>query len=203
MNNTVISKTPRLIGLCGKANVGKDHIARLIQSHFGYRPFSFALHIKMNMIGKTGYKLQSGGVEYTYEDVMVNKPPHMRDEIQIQGTELGRNVYGEDVWVKITDAWLRFFSEQWDIHRFVIADVRFENEANYIKSNNGILVRVKSDRVQHTKLTPEQQAHESEVALDHKPDEFFNGIVVNNVNTRNHQLIEQLDFIWRTVYAKS
>jgi hypothetical protein len=176
----------KLIGISGKANVGKDYVARILKAR-GWTPFHFALHLKMDAIGKG---------EGTYEEVMVTKPPHVRRRLQLKGTEEGRMVYGEDIWIKTLDAWLTYFSTQWQKNSFVIPDVRFENEAEYIKSRGGILIRVISeDRLSNSKLTEEQKAHDSEIALDSLPDDYFNGIVVNNLNTRTKDLIVQLNKI--------
>lgn len=173
-----------LIGLSGKANIGKDHIASILRG-YGYFPFSFALHFKMDMVGKK---------EVTYEEVMITKPPHIRNLIQRKGTEEGRNVYGENVWVDTVDAWLRFFEENWKQNLIVIPDIRFKNEADYIKSKGGKVYRIKSDdRIANSKLTQEQQGHISETALDDLPDSYFDGIIKNNIDTKNKQLVEQIE----------
>jgi hypothetical protein len=173
----------KLIGISGKANVGKDYVASILKS-WGMTPFSFALHLKMDAIGKG---------EGTYEEVMHTKPPHIRKRLQLKGTEEGREVYGEDIWVKTLDAWLTYYSNEWNKNAFVISDVRFENEADYIKSRGGILIRVVSDdRLTTSKLTEEQKTHASEIALDALPNEYFDGIVVNNLDTRTKDLVAQL-----------
>jgi hypothetical protein len=176
----------KLIGISGKANVGKDYVASILKS-WGWTPFSFALHLKMDAVGKG---------ECSYEEVMVTKPPHVRHRLQLKGTEEGRMVYGEDIWIKTLDAWLTYFSKEWQKNLFVIPDIRFENEAEFIKSRGGILIRVVSDnRLANSKLTDEQKGHTSEVALDTLPDEYFNGIVVNNLNTKPKDLVTQLNNI--------
>ena len=176
----------QLVGLSGKANIGKDHIASILRQ-YGYFPFSFALHFKMDMVGKK---------QLTYEEVMVTKPPHVRNLIQRKGTEEGRNIYGEDVWVDTVESWLRFFYEYWGMKLFVIPDIRFKNEADYIKSNGGKVYRIKSDgRIVNSKLTTEQKEHISETALDELPDSYFDGIIQNNIDTQNTHLIEQIEHL--------
>lgn len=55
--------------------------------------------------------------------------------LQLMGTEAGRNVFHEDVWVIS----LLNRSKRKNV---VVTDVRFQNEINHIQNNNGIVVRV-------------------------------------------------------------
>lgn len=176
-----------IIAISGKANTGKDYVSRLIQNSYNYYPFSFALHFKMEMVGMG---------DVTYEEVMDTKPPHVRDMIQQRGTEHGRLLYGEDIWVDTVDSWFRYFSKNWKINRFVITDIRFPNEAEYVKRVGGKVFRIKSkDRLQSSKLNSTQLSHTSETALDSYPDDYFDGIIQNDIDTNNKRLMEQIEVL--------
>lgn len=178
----------QLIGVSGKANIGKDHIASMMKC-YGYFPFSFALHFKMDMVGKK---------EVTYEEVMETKPQYIRNMIQRKGTEEGRMVYGDDVWVDTVNSWLTYFSDNWHMNKFVIPDVRFKNEADYIKSKGGKVFRVVTeDRLTGSKLTDEQKKHTSETSLDALPDSYFDGVIINNLDTSNTKIAEQITELMR------
>ena len=56
--------------------------------------------------------------------------------IQRTGTEAGRGVLGDTVW--IDETWKRASNHA----RVVITDVRFPNEADAVKQHHGIVVRV-------------------------------------------------------------
>jgi hypothetical protein len=56
--------------------------------------------------------------------------------LQLMGTEAGRNVFHEDVWVIS----LLNRARGKDV---VVTDVRFQNEIKYIQDNGGIVVRIK------------------------------------------------------------
>ncbi|MEU3050904.1 hypothetical protein ABZ705_31150 [Streptomyces sp. NPDC006984] len=88
-------------------------------------------------------------VKERYEEV--------RQMLQRLGTEGGRAILGEDVWV---DALFRDY-EIWD-RPTVITDVRFPNEAQAIKRRGGLVVQVVRPGVNPI----QDSAHISERALD-------------------------------------
>lgn len=55
--------------------------------------------------------------------------------LQLMGTEAGRNVFHEDVWV------ISLLNRSKG-KNVVVTDVRFQNEIDHIQNNNGIVVRV-------------------------------------------------------------
>ena len=176
-----------LIAISGKANTGKDHVSKLIQRIYGYYPFSFALHFKMELVGMG---------KVVYEDVMDTKPPHVRDMIQQRGTENGRVLHGDDIWIQTVDSWFTYFSKNWNINKFIITDIRFPNEADYVKRVGGKVFRIQSkDRLQSSKLNSTQLSHISETALDSYADDYFDGIIQNNIDTNNSKLIEQIQVL--------
>lgn len=66
-----------------------------------------------------------------------------RELLQIEGTELGRDKFGEDIWLeKITENINSIESDK--PLTIIITDVRFDNEAQYIMSNGGHVIRILS-----------------------------------------------------------
>lgn len=180
-----------IIGLSGKAGSGKDYIAVNILRKMGYYPISFAWHLKINVIGR--------GLA-TYEDVFHTKQPWVREMLQREGTELGRMVYGENVWVSSMYGWMRLLSEVWGIEKFVVGDVRFPNELEFLQSKGGWVLRVLApNRVAASPLTEEQRQHSSETALDNVPLGKFDGFILNDVGyestleTRVRRTVELLE----------
>ncbi len=147
-----------IIAISGKAETGKDFFIKEVFAPMGYHQFSLAWHLKCGLVGK--------GVA-TYEEVFQTKPPRVRTEMQLEGTERGRDIYGDDVWLKTTSAWLRLLSESWGIDKFVIGDVRFPNEAQFVRALGGKVIRIHApDRAESNRLSPEDRLHRSETALD-------------------------------------
>lgn len=59
------------------------------------------------------------------------------------GTEEGRDVYGENIWIKITETWIETVNLR-GITRFIIPDVRFQNEVDWIKSLGGKVIKIQA-----------------------------------------------------------
>ena len=127
-----------LIGLLGHQGVGKNYIAEKILIKFlDTKPtiiLAFADHFKIDSIGKHNLE---------YEKVFHKKDYETRKKLQIIGTEEGRDKYGEDIWINIMHNWIKILNSR-GIKRFIITDVRFQNEANWIKSLNGIIIKIEA-----------------------------------------------------------
>ena len=146
-----------LIGLSGKVGQGKDHLGSVISARRGFFQMSFADHLKMTLIANT---------EMTWEEAFVQKPKWVRERLQQYGTEEIRDVIDFDFWINALEGWIQTLHRRHKISKFVIADVRFANEVEWIHKNEGIVIRLDSDRESIEELTPEQTAHRSEVSLD-------------------------------------
>lgn len=160
----------KVIGVSGKSGSGKDFISQNFLRPRGYYQWSLAWHFKVWTVGK--------GLA-THEEVFYTKPPHVRKELQLEGTERGRMVYGEDVWCSTAKEWFNVLNEQWGIDRFVIADVRFPNEVDFVKSMGGKVIRINAPKLaEANSLSPEARLHISETALDNYTD--FDYIIEND-----------------------
>lgn len=176
-----------VIGLSGKAGSGKDFVGREILRPAGYKPFALAWPMKNEAVGHG----------YTYEDVHFNKPPAVREFLQIRGTENGWQKYGRHYWTKIAGAWLRTLNEEHGVERVYVPDVRFPHEAEWIRSLGGKLVRLelgdRPGRLQHDrshKGSACPACHVSETALDNWKD--WDAVIVNNVGTSQEYISARL-----------
>ncbi len=150
-----------IVGLAGKIGSGKDYVAKHTFKPLGFKQWAFAWPLKIAVLAENP--------EFTWNQVFVTKPSTVRTRLQLRGTEEGRNKYGEDVWVRATDAYLTLLHEEWGINDFVLTDVRFPNEAEYIKSQAGLLIKVHAPVRQleaEKGLKLEHTLHASETALD-------------------------------------
>lgn len=94
----------------------------------------------------------------------------IRRLIQTLGTDCGRAILGESVWVNATmdsyDDMGKFDFSNWkriETHNWVIHDVRFPNEAQAIIDRGGKIIRINKPGVGPV------NDHESETALDNWP----------------------------------
>ena len=163
----------KVLGLAGKAGSGKDYVYLNYIKPRGFMQVSLAWHFKADLIGK-------GAI--TFEEAFVTKPPEVRTLLQMVGTELGRNIYGQKVWCDTLVAWMDIFSFHWDIDQFVIPDVRFINEMKFIQDDLGgkVIRIVAPERSGGTTLDDTQRAHPSEAEMDRVKDNSFDGIVYND-----------------------
>jgi hypothetical protein len=175
-----------IYGFSGKMGSGKNYIAERIfipmfEKMFPKRKvihLAFADQLKINCIVK--YNLDRNNVYY-------NKPPRIRSLLQSEGTEFGRNVYGNDIWVKYTQEWIYLFETK-GFTDFVITDMRFTNEAEFVKNNYGKLIRVESPSQFYSTCNNTTKTHVSETDLDNYKE--FDLVLLNKKTQEHNQLLE-------------
>lgn len=135
-----------IIGLVGFIGSGKGTVGDLL-SQEGFIPDSFARPLKDACSSIFGWprELLEGNTEFSR--TWREQPDKFWSErfgyeitprlaLQLMGTEAGRNVFHNDIWVIS----LLNRSHGKDV---VVTDVRFQNEVKYIQDNGGVVVRVK------------------------------------------------------------
>lgn len=192
-----------VIGVSGRLGSGKDFITTnvilpvLEERKQRYLQLAFADQIKINVMTKNGIE---------YNDVYLRKTESSRQLLQTEGTEVGRN-FDKDIWVKYLDNWTRVFNNR-GIDTFVISDVRFMNEFDYIKNSGGIMIKIIAPKRNHSRLLQESNGslesydkistHRSECDLDSLNDNMFNLVIYNDpensIDINNLQ--NQFEHIW-------
>lgn len=136
-----------LIGLVGFAGSGKDTVGDLLEQEHGYTKDSFARPLKDAVAMIFGWDREA--VEGTTPESRLwrevpdefwsekfGKPFSPRLALQLMGTEAGRNVFHQDVWVIS-------LLKRAEGKNIVVTDVRFKNEIAAIRDQSGLIVRVK------------------------------------------------------------
>ena len=163
----------KIIGLSGRAGAGKDYIYDHYFRNAGWYRFALADSFKIDIVGK--------GLA-SYDEVFKIKSPTTRDLLQKTGTENGRMIFGENIWCDMTLAWITHLSNTCDLTRWVITDVRFPNELDFIKKHGGKVIRINApNRIANSSLSTEARAHISETALDNTPWSAFDFILNNDI----------------------
>ncbi len=160
----------QVIGLLGHQGVGKNYIAEVILpkllSQKNTVVLAFADHFKIDCITKHNAE---------FDKVYGEKDFETRKLLQKVGTEEGRNIYGYDIWVKTLNNWIKVLNSR-GVQRFIISDVRFQNEAEWIKSINGYIIKINAPQRYQKRLEIETNnnldkineiiSHPSEVGID-------------------------------------
>lgn len=138
---------PLIVGLCGLAGAGKDTVADHLCSDHGFERHAFAEPIRDMLTAL----LDGAGIDYAhlFERRLKEQPvPGIgisgRRLMQTLGTEWGRSL-DPDLWVRLAACTLGLHDlpASSPIHdRLVLTDVRFPNEAAWIQSLGGTLVRI-------------------------------------------------------------
>jgi hypothetical protein len=164
------------IAVSGKMGTGKDYIiSNIIKPYIENELkktcliMSFADMIKINLMVHRNKSL-----EELYNYNTDNKTPEIRHLLQEEGTEKGRNVYGEDIWIKYLYNF-GLLHQSRGIDFILISDLRFKNEYYFLKSINAKIVRINAPERNEKRLRKESsneeeyqkiKNHLSEIDLD-------------------------------------
>ena len=166
---------PPVIGLTGAAGSGKDTVRGMLEAH-GYIGIAFADPMRA-MLAEL---LEHAGLpEAWLTDRQRKEEPipwlglSYRQMAQTLGTEWGRALH-PDFWLRIASMRMGSYGEG---ARFVISDVRFDNEAKLVRELGGVIWRIQRPGIEAVR------PHVSETELASiRVDDLVN----------NHGTIEQL-----------
>jgi hypothetical protein len=175
-----------IIGLSGYAQTGKDTLADHIVKNYGFNRVAFAdpirealykLNPKVGLDESIAVSLAHAVDNMGWEEVK-KISPDTRKLLQRLGTEVGREMFGEDFWVN--KAMLKATEHK----NVVFSDTRYFNEAESIRKHGGILIRINKPN------TREINGHESEKNLN---DYMFDYTIINNGTKKDlYDVIDKL-----------
>lgn len=162
-----------LIGITGFAGVGKDTAAEALRSQLGFVVKPFAGPLKMAASVLFGNHLGVYSDRFMKESVDSFWGMTHRKQLQLLGTEAIRKTFGDDFWLKRME--LEISTMQAKYPRVVIPDVRFDNEADWVRSQGGHIVHVTAPW--ETTLSSEATQHASESGVMMSAEDFaiYNG----------------------------
>lgn len=170
-----------LIGITGKARSGKDTLANILVNSYGYKRYAFADPLK-----KVGEILFGWNEEHSDGQLKENIDPVFgispRQFYQTFGTDFARQTISDDIWIKILKKSLI------KNKNVVISDVRFDNEAEFVLSNGGIILHI--EREDRTKLEAVQANHLSEDGISGKFYENSNYIFIDGNGTKEELTVK-------------
>ncbi len=148
-----------IVGISGKRRTGKSLLASMLEARYGYIQLSFAKVLKQEV--REIFGLTEDHTDGPLKEIPLwHGGPSPRD-VMIR--------YGQQIRKIDPNHWINRLKEQIlstsqaQIQTYVISDVRFINEADWIKRYNGLLVRLDRDEY----LTGENINDLSETGLDY------------------------------------
>lgn len=146
-----------IIGIIGRAFSGKTTLSQYLIDQHRFINLSFAERLKQMCI-KAGL--------VTYDECYIEKTAHSREVLQKVGTDLFRNQVDLDYWVKALQPRYDILVRS-GVTKFVLDDVRFPNEAKWIKSHPyGVTVKVI------------REGYTNELAGSSHPSETYQDLIV-------------------------
>lgn len=126
----------RIIGIAGRKGSGKTTLAEAMVSH-GWVHDSFAAPIRRFMCNLFDIEpIDLEAIKELPQRALGNRTP--REVMQVLGTEWMRSYCGQNVWIDALRA--RIAPLYATGANAVISDVRFENEATFIRNLGGVVV---------------------------------------------------------------
>lgn len=181
-----------LIGLSGFARSGKDTVADYLVENYGFTKLAFADPMREALVrldplitinGGATMHLSQGLASLTWEDLKALSPD-IRPLLQRMGTEVGREMFGESIWVE------QAIKRASAYDRVVFSDCRFVNEADAVINSDGEVWRINRPGISAA------NQHVSETALD---DYEFTTTLDNSDSLES--LLSQVDKILGVVHA--
>jgi len=139
-----------IIGVLGFIGSGKGTVGEILCNDFNFTSVSFASHLKdvasvlfgwdRNLL--EGDTKESREFRETPDNFWAKKIGNHftpRLALQLLGTQSIRNVFHEDFWVYALENKLKNIGENKNV---VVTDVRFKNELNWLKSKNGMTLKI-------------------------------------------------------------
>jgi len=223
-------ETIKIFGFSGKIGVGKNYVSEQI---FGKTLYDKGYKIHILAFGdQVKYEFGSrfnlindnliNEMDTVYNELFINKSALTRQKLQYYGTDYCRNgenwkikddfiMYNEpSIWIKGLYLQIKnIISKSYDVSKdiFIISDVRFINEANFIKSLGGKIIRIDAPMRNYNKILEEAQknytletdinnfikqiqSHESEINLD-----FYDFDYIINNEPYNKQVNGIIEYI--------
>jgi len=151
-------KPTLIIGLVGLAGNGKDTVAQLLQDHWAKSGLvsmctAFADPIRAMCRDLMRYAGVQEPDQYLFdrnlkEATIPELGVSYRHLAQTLGTEWGQQCIGRDVWIRVLDQGLQAYREQQLVTHFVIPDVRFAVEADWLRAQGAVIWRIERPGVE-------------------------------------------------------
>lgn len=169
----------KVIGVSGLMGSGKDYVAlNLLKPALGPNVLILALadHFKVQICSH-----ELVPFEKVFGDA---RDEETRKKLQRAGTEEGRLKIRESVWIDTLECWMRLHGAR-GVDTFIVTDVRFRNEVEWIKSLGGHVIRLVAPA--RTWIRAMREAKDNEAAanklLEHPSETALTAVLADSRQT--------------------
>lgn len=181
-----------LIGLAGRARAGKTTAAKYLASTHNLQTYAFADPLREGLTTILNLSPRDFDDEHK-EQPIAWLGRSARELMQSMGTEWGRNHVHPELWLLLAEQNLGFLKQTYAAASgFVISDLRFENEAAFVREKGGLVIHLIRESA------PDVTPHISETGIAIHD----NDVVVHN-DESIEQMTGQLDKIFKALCARA
>lgn len=171
---------PKVIGFHGRARSGKDSAANFLLASAGGYIYSFADPIR-DMLRAIGLDMRDPYWADRKEAIIPALGVSPRRMMQTLGTEWGREQIHPDFWLRLAQQ--RLLN---DGPGMIIPDVRFENEAAWVRGIGGLIVHI------HREGAPAVEGHQSEAGIS---------VHLTDAHVSNNGTLQDLQQVVKELYS--
>lgn len=186
-----------IIGLAGPIGSGKDTLA-LMLTRAGFRRIKFAdtLYAMANVVDPAFHPdmTQQAKKEFVLGDSNLGT---RRAFLEHLGTEFGRLLVDENFWSILTRLTILQSQVEAPSLGIVVSDVRFDNEANMIRSLGGHIVHIKPQ------WECVKTGHASDAGVTFMEDDSILGAVYGRADKAYAQLLDIIKDVYSTASASN
>lgn len=172
-----------LIGIAGRARSGKDTVANFIVAAIGGYRYSFADPIRA-MLTPLGVDMSDPYWQARKEEPIPALGVSPRRMMQTLGTEWGRQLINPDLWLIMAHQRLLQNGPG-----MVISDVRFDNEAAWIRKHGGRIIHV----IRPDTKAVEAHASEDGIEIQDTDARLFNSGTLEELQLSVRELLRVYD----------
>ena len=172
-----------LIGIAGRARSGKDTVANFIVAAIGGYRYSFADPIRA-MLAPLGVDMSDPYWQARKEEPIPALGVSPRRMMQTLGTEWGRQLINPDLWLIMAHQRLLQNGPG-----MVISDVRFNNEAAWIRKHGGRIIHV----IRPDTKAVEAHASEDGIEMQDTDARLFNSGTLEELQLSVRELLRVYD----------
>lgn len=150
----------QVVGISGKAEAGKTTLANILKEQLENE------HKRVLLINYGDFVKFIATQYYNWNG---EKNEYGRALLQHIGTEQGRMMVDENIWVDMVINTVKVAERDYDVA--IVADCRFPNEFDRWAEKGTDMLKIRIARPEHqSKLTEEQKQHASETSMDNYRD---------------------------------